>query len=110
MKQFEMAVQALRDIINPIGAVRRELKPGEKIEGCMAILLANDANHLKNIARQAINKIEEAAQAKDSTATAHNNGSTPCLCEYRQVIVPGSGVIWERTQTTACRVRHGVHA
>jgi hypothetical protein len=60
-EQLEVAVQALKDIENPIAALRRRLEPGCRLDGVMACQLAGDANYLKVIASKAL--LEIAAMA-----------------------------------------------
>ena len=59
MEKYEIAVQALRDIVDPIGAARRALKEDERLNGQYAYLMSNDANYLKSIAEKALNELGE---------------------------------------------------
>ena len=58
-KKLETTKQALQKIANPISFMREEAeKNGYKLDGVMAIKLSEDHNYLKEIARQAIEKVE----------------------------------------------------
>lgn len=46
--------QALKDIVAPIAAMRRNLPEGAKLNGGAAVSLSNDANYLREIARKAL--------------------------------------------------------
>ena len=46
--------------------------------------------------------------SKTIGGTAHNSDIVKCLCEYRKIIMPGTGVKWIRRQTTACVIDHGI--
>ncbi|MDO8604361.1 MAG: hypothetical protein Q7K40_03110 [bacterium] len=52
-----IALQALDDIADPITALKRNLKPGESLNGPTAINLKNSPDHLRNIATTAIKQI-----------------------------------------------------
>ena len=58
MTKLEIAIQALKDIEDPISALRRNLKPDEQLDGRMAVSLSEDSTYLKATARQALNEIE----------------------------------------------------
>lgn len=58
-KKLNIAVQALEYIVDPISSMKKELKEGEKLSGLYAYQLSNDPNYLKNIAKEALKKIEE---------------------------------------------------
>ena len=45
---------ALRDILDPIGKFKRELKPGYVLDGAMAVHLAKDPQTYRDIARTAL--------------------------------------------------------
>ena len=53
-EKLKVAIQALKDIADPIGKMRRELPPGCQFNGMMAVQLATDANFLKQEARKAL--------------------------------------------------------
>jgi hypothetical protein len=46
--------QALRDIIDPIGAMRRDLPPGYSLNGQAAVRAAGNPQTYKDIARKAL--------------------------------------------------------
>jgi hypothetical protein len=46
--------QALRDIIDPIAAMRRDLPPGYSLDGHAAVRAADNPETYKNIARKAL--------------------------------------------------------
>jgi len=52
--ESERLLTALGDIINPIGAMRRDLEDGYELNGAMAVAIANDPEHYKRIARDAL--------------------------------------------------------
>jgi len=56
-EQIEIAVQALKDIADPIGKFRRELEPGYQLNGMMAVQISQDHNHLKAEAKAALRKM-----------------------------------------------------
>lgn len=56
--KLETAVQALRDIVDPIGKMRRETPEGHRLDGAGAAALSASASHLQEIARQALEQIE----------------------------------------------------
>ena len=58
-KKLELAIQGLRDIANPIDRLRRNLKPDERLDGIMTVLLLKDPNYYKNIAEDVLKKMEE---------------------------------------------------
>lgn len=54
-KREEVLIKALNSIVNPLLALEQEAKKdGNKLDGFMAVQLANDPEHLKQIARQAL--------------------------------------------------------
>lgn len=55
--KLETAVQALRDIIDPIGKMRREMPEGHTLSGSYAAMMAESAEHLRGIAREALRKL-----------------------------------------------------
>jgi hypothetical protein len=57
IQKMNIAAQALRDIINPIGKIERELKEGEQINGGYAVMLSKDPEHLRKIAKEALDKL-----------------------------------------------------
>lgn len=44
----------LADIIDPIAAMQRDLPEGYRLDGAMAVHMANDPEHYKRIARAAL--------------------------------------------------------
>ena len=52
--QTEKLLAALEKIANPISYFQKELKEGERLEGAIVLALSNDANWLKEVAREAI--------------------------------------------------------
>lgn len=54
-EQLAIAIQALRDIIDPIARMGRlAQKDGSKLDGHVAVMLKNDPNHGRELARQAL--------------------------------------------------------
>lgn len=51
--------QALRDIIDPISKMKRQLKSNEQLDGTYAIKLSKDPNYLKAIAKNALEFLGE---------------------------------------------------
>lgn len=58
-EKLQIALQALKDIVDPIGSFQRGLKNGEAINGLMAIKLSEDHNYLKEIAQKALIAIQK---------------------------------------------------
>jgi hypothetical protein len=54
LDEIERLRSALADIINPIGAMQRDLEDGYRLDGAMAVAMANDPEHYKRIARAAL--------------------------------------------------------
>ena len=54
LDEIERLRTALGDIINPIGAMQRDLEDGYDLNGAMAVAMANDPEHYKRIARAAL--------------------------------------------------------
>jgi len=54
LDEIERLRTALGDIINPIGAMQRDLEDGYQLDGAMAVAMANDPEHYKRIARAAL--------------------------------------------------------
>ena len=50
--------EALEEIENPIEFVRKRLKDGEQINGQYAVLLSQDHNYLKSIAKDALKEAD----------------------------------------------------
>lgn len=44
-------VEALKEIADPVSAMRARLQPDEQLSGSYAVMLSNDPNYLKGIAR-----------------------------------------------------------
>jgi len=66
--QQKILVQALRDIIDPIGKFRRELKSDERLDGQGAAMLSNSASYLKSLAKDALKQVglsEKTASKKE---------------------------------------------
>jgi len=55
-EKLEIAMQALEDICNPLGALERNLKEGEKLNG-LAVQIIKDPYYLQGIAKEAIARI-----------------------------------------------------
>ena len=58
-EKLQIALQALKDIVDPISSFQRNLKEGETINGLMAVKLSEDHNYLKDIAQKALAAIQE---------------------------------------------------
>ena len=54
----EILKQALTDIVDPVGAMKRDLKDGYTLDGRYACQLSQDPHHLKQIAKDALDQIE----------------------------------------------------
>lgn len=50
--------QALRDIVNPIEAMKRDIEDGYELNGLLAYELSNDPNYLKDVASKALREIK----------------------------------------------------
>lgn len=59
MEQIEKAKYLLQKLVNPIWAMRKELKEGETLNGFYANQISNDPNYLKSIAEEALLIIDE---------------------------------------------------
>ena len=55
-EKLEIATQALEDICNPLGALQRNLKEGERLNG-LAVQIIKDPYYLQSIAKEAIARI-----------------------------------------------------
>jgi len=55
-EKLEIAMQALEDICNPLGALERKIKEGEKLNG-LAVQIIKDPYYLQSIAKEAIARI-----------------------------------------------------
>ena len=55
--RLNIAIQALEDIIDPIGKIKREMPKGYVLDGRSAVELADDPGNLKMIARVALREI-----------------------------------------------------
>lgn len=51
---LQVTSQALRDILDPISKMKRQLKADEQLDGIYAIKLSEDPNYLKSIAKNAL--------------------------------------------------------
>lgn len=56
-ERLKIAIKALQDIQNPIGKMHRELNEDEVLNGAAAINLSKDHTYLKDIAKNALDKI-----------------------------------------------------
>ena len=52
-EKLEIATQALEDICNPLDALQRTLKEGEKLNG-LAVQIIKDPYYLQSIAKKAL--------------------------------------------------------
>jgi len=59
LKSNEIAIQGLKDICDPIGAIRRTLTANEKLDGQYAVMLSKDPIHLQSIAHKTLDEIEK---------------------------------------------------
>lgn len=57
VSKLNLALDALRQIADPIGELQKRLKPGEHVDGAMAIALMNSADYLRGVAQKAIYQI-----------------------------------------------------
>lgn len=57
-ERLKIAIKALQDISDPIAALERNLKKGERLNGMAAVQLSNDPYYLRKIAEKALSKIE----------------------------------------------------
>ncbi|RPH39665.1 MAG: hypothetical protein EHM86_07180 [Desulfobulbaceae bacterium] len=55
--KLRIACEALERIAFPIKAIQKHLKEGEQLNGQMAYQLSNDPQFLKDIAKEALNKL-----------------------------------------------------
>ena len=55
-EKLEIATQALEDICNPLDALQRNLKEGERLNG-LAVQIIKDPYYLQSIAKEAIARI-----------------------------------------------------
>lgn len=58
-REIGRLILALEEIADPVKFMRKNLQEGEALDGQYAYMLSNDANHLKQIARKALNKPKE---------------------------------------------------
>ena len=56
--ELEIAERALYDIINPVKAMRRDLREGYDLNGDVAYELSIDHNYLKDIAAKALRELK----------------------------------------------------
>ena len=56
-EKLEIATQALEDICDPLGALQRKIKEGEKLN-CLAVQIIKDPYYLQSIAKKAIARIK----------------------------------------------------
>lgn len=52
-----IAVQALRDVVNPLGKLKREIAPDQRLEGVVAVRWAELPETMRGIARAALKEI-----------------------------------------------------
>lgn len=52
--KIERLRQALGDIVDPIGKFKRELKPGEQLDGMWCVRLSDNPHYLKGMAKDAL--------------------------------------------------------
>lgn len=64
-------IQALEDIVNPLGALKRyAAEQGRQLEGIAAMQLCKDPEHLRSIARTALARITTGEPAEAETQRA----------------------------------------
>ena len=56
--KLKITEQALRDIVDPIGAMKRDLEDGYELNGQMAYEMSIDPNYLKDVASKALREIK----------------------------------------------------
>ena len=56
--KLRIAEQALRDIVDPINAMKRDTEDGYELNGKIAYELSNDPNYLKDVASKALREIK----------------------------------------------------
>jgi len=56
--ELKIAAQALKDIVDPIEQMNRELEEGYRLDGQMAHKLSQDPNYLREIAKTALDKLK----------------------------------------------------
>ena len=61
-EKLKIAMQALEDVMEPIAMFRRNLKPGEQLDGMWCVRLAESVGTYQNIANDALRKINEDSQ------------------------------------------------
>ena len=59
MTKLQIARRALEDIYDPIGGIRRDLKPGDRLDGQMVAQLYNDASYLRELAKDALKELDK---------------------------------------------------
>jgi len=57
-ERLAIAMQALRDIENPIAMLKRDVPPGHAFDGLWACRIAEFAGTYQDIARKALEKLE----------------------------------------------------
>lgn len=58
-EKLQIAIQALKDIRNPIEMMKNNLTSHEQLNGYYAIKLSEDSNYLKSLAEKALISIGE---------------------------------------------------
>ena len=56
-EKLEIAIQYLRDIVDPTERLRRILPKGYKLNGIMSIRLSEDPEYLKGLGKDALKEI-----------------------------------------------------
>jgi hypothetical protein len=51
---LETAISALKEIVEPITYMKKRLEPDERLNGQMAVQMANDPEYLKDIAKKTL--------------------------------------------------------
>lgn len=57
-ERLKIAIQALKNIVDPIGALQKSLKEDEQLNGHAAVLLTKDPHYYIALAKDALSKIE----------------------------------------------------
>lgn len=67
--RFTIAMDALKEIVDPIGVAQSRLKEGERLDGVAVVMLSKDPEYLRSIAKRALDKLSLA----ESMATLSPN-------------------------------------
>lgn len=73
-EKLAIAVQALRDIANPLDKLQRECPANSRLDGKFAAMLCNDAEHLKREAKAALSVLDGETTAPPVVATSSLSG------------------------------------